>query len=71
MLSLFASTVVLANSIEIPTVDVEEKINTKVVKSVSEEEIKSADLAEALSQNIPSISLVRRSGIANDIILRG
>jgi len=71
MLSIFASTVVLANSIEIPTIDVEEKVNIKVVKSVSENEIKSADLAEALTQNIPSISLVRRSGIANDIILRG
>ena len=33
--------------------------------------IKSADLAEALSKNVPSISIVRRSGIANDIILRG
>ncbi|NOX10074.1 MAG: TonB-dependent receptor [Gammaproteobacteria bacterium] len=38
---------------------------------VSGEEVKSADLAEALSRNLPGISLVRRSGIANDIILRG
>ncbi len=44
---------------------------TKVVKNVSGEEVKSADLAEALNRNIPSISLIRRSGIANDISLRG
>jgi len=71
LLSLAATTFLLANEVEVPTVNVQEKVNTKVVKSVSENEIKSADLAEALTQNIPSISLVRRSGIANDIILRG
>ena len=46
-------------------------VNTKVVKNVSGEEVKSADLADALSRNIPSISMIRRSGIANDITLRG
>ena len=71
MLSIFTSMSLFGNSIDLPSIDVEEKVNTKVVKSISENEIKSADLAEALSQNIPSISLVRRSGIANDIILRG
>ena len=44
---------------------------TKVVKNVSGEEVKSADLAEALNRNVPSVSLIRRSGIANDISLRG
>ena len=34
-------------------------------------EIKSADVAEAIARNIPSIALVRRSGIANDIVVRG
>jgi iron complex outermembrane receptor protein len=38
---------------------------------ISGKEVKSADLAEALSKKVPSVSLVRRSGIANDIILRG
>ncbi len=71
LLSIVTATFLLANEVEVPTVNVEEKVNIKVVKSVSENEIKSADLAEALSQNIPSVSLVRRSGIANDIILRG
>ena len=52
-------------------ISVNEKGSTQVVKNISGEEIKSADLAEALNKNVPSISLVRRSGIANDIILRG
>ena len=38
---------------------------------ISGKEVKSADLAEALFKKVPSVSLVRRSGIANDIILRG
>jgi iron complex outermembrane receptor protein len=41
------------------------------LSDVSGEEVKSADVADALSRNVPGISLVRRSGIANDVILRG
>lgn len=70
----FITTAVLLNASEINTLEtitVSQKVNTKIVKNISNEEIKSADLAEALSKNIPSISIVRRSGIANDIILRG
>ncbi|MEJ2467200.1 MAG: TonB-dependent receptor [Candidatus Thiodiazotropha sp.] len=52
---------------ELPTISVE---STKL-SDVSGEEVKSADLAEALGKKVPSISVVRRSGIANDIILRG
>jgi len=52
-------------------IEISETVNKKVVNDVSKEEIKSADLAETLAKNIPSVSLVRRSGIANDIILRG
>jgi len=52
-------------------ISITEKGTTQVVKNISGEELKSADLAEALHKNVPSISLVRRSGIANDIILRG
>ncbi|CAA6825781.1 MAG: TonB-dependent receptor [uncultured Sulfurovum sp.] len=44
---------------------------TQIVKNISGEELKSADLAEALHKNVPSISIIRRSGIANDILLRG
>ncbi len=52
-------------------IDVVEEMTTEVVENVSGEEVKSADLAEALNNNIPSISLIRRSGIANDVTLRG
>ena len=52
-------------------ISVTEKATTQVLKNISGEELKSADLADALQKNVPSISLIRRSGIANDIILRG
>ncbi|NVJ53326.1 MAG: TonB-dependent receptor [Campylobacteraceae bacterium] len=65
-LSLLAS-----ETIDLPTLEVSEKVNKKVVNNISSEQIKSADLAETLAKKVPSISLVRRSGIANDIILRG
>ncbi len=52
---------------DLPTIEVE---STKL-SDVSGEEVKSADLAEALTKKVPGISVVRRSGIANDIILRG
>ncbi len=52
---------------ELGTIEVE---STKL-SDVSGEEVKSADLAEALMRKVPGISMVRRSGIANDIILRG
>jgi len=72
-LSLVCASVVLsANETNVlEQISVVEKANTKIVKDVSNEQIKSADLAEALTKNISSISIVRRSGIANDIILRG
>ena len=72
-LSLCCASIVLqANETQtLEAISIEEKVNTKIVKDISNEQIKSADLAEALTKNIPSISIVRRSGIANDIILRG
>ena len=66
-LSLACSAVLSAADIEIDTIAVE----STTLEDVSGEEIKSADTAEALAKKVPSISLVRRSGIANDIILRG
>ncbi|PKN14974.1 MAG: TonB-dependent receptor, partial [Deltaproteobacteria bacterium HGW-Deltaproteobacteria-24] len=71
-LSLLCATVLCANeSVVVDSIHVNETITSKVVKNVSSEQIKSADLAEALSKNVSSVSLVRRSGIANDILLRG
>ena len=68
------TTAILLNASEVTTLDtisVVETANSEIVKNVSDEQLKSADLAEALSKNVPSVSIVRRSGIANDIILRG
>jgi len=70
-LSLACLVAMNAAAQDLGKIEVSEKINNKIVSDVSTEEIKSADLAEALSKNIPSVSIVRRSGIANDIILRG
>ncbi len=66
-LSLVCAAVLSAAEVEIDPIAVE----STTLEDVSGEEIKSADAAEALSHKVPGISLVRRSGIANDIILRG
>ncbi len=47
------------------------EVESTRLSDVSGEEVKSADLADALSKKVPGVSLVRRSGIANDVILRG
>ncbi len=56
---------------ELNKVTIIEEIDKEIVKDVDQNEIKSADVAEALSRHIPSVNIVRRSGIANDILLRG
>ncbi len=66
-LSMVCAAMLHASDITMDTIDVE----ATVLEDVSGEEIKSADLADALAKQVPNISLVRRSGIANDIILRG
>ncbi|GIU01002.1 membrane protein [Sulfurovum sp. TSL6] len=70
-LSLACSLWMNAAEVELETINVATKVDTEVVKDVSGEDIKSADLAEALFKQSASVSLGRRSGIANDIILRG
>lgn len=71
VLSLALSPLLMAETIELQSVQVEAEVNSVKINDISGEELKSADLAESLTQSVPSISLVRRSGIANDIILRG
>ncbi len=66
-LSLAAAAMLSAAEVTMDAIDVQ----ATTIKDVSGEEIKSADVAEALANKVPSIHLVRRSGIANDIILRG
>ncbi len=63
--SLFAETAQMGK------LTVEGEINKEIVQDVSGKEIKSADLAEALEKKLPSVNMIRRSGIANDILLRG
>ena len=71
MLSLACALSLQAEQVEMGTIDVEAKVDTEVVKDVHGDDIKSADLGEALFKQSPSVSLVRRSGVANDIIVRG
>ena len=70
-LSVVCAVSLQAESVEMGTIDVEAKADTEVIKDVHGEDIKSADLGEALFKQSASVSLVRRSGIANDIIVRG
>jgi len=70
-LSLVLSPMLLAETIELEQAQIEASVNSVKINDISGEELKSADLAESLTKTVPSVSLVRRSGIANDIILRG
>ncbi len=70
-ISLLLSPLLMAETVEMNEVQIDESINSVKINDVSGEELKSADLAESLTQTVPSVSLVRRSGIANDIVLRG
>ena len=62
---------VLQGAEQLEEINVEEKVGTKVVADVYGEELKSSDLAEALGQSVPSMTIIRRSGVANDIVFRG
>ena len=71
-LSLIAASVVVqAAPVALDEIEVEAKVDTEVIKDVSGEEIKSADVAEGLAKESSSVWLVRRSGISNDVIVRG
>ncbi|RXJ79588.1 TonB-dependent receptor [Aliarcobacter skirrowii] len=71
-LSLGLAAILSANeAVKLEQVNIVEKSNSKLIKNINSEELKSADLAEALMKNSANISIVRRNGIANDIILRG
>src|SRR6056300_798742 len=66
-LSLVAITSLAASEIELSKISVE----STTVTEVSENAQVSADLADALYDTVPSIDMNRRSGIANDIYIRG
>jgi iron complex outermembrane receptor protein len=61
----------IVSATELTKIEVTENINDELVGEISTSEIKNADLAEALAKKSTSISMIRRSGIANDIVLRG
>lgn len=67
LISLAAASLIASEKVVLDDITVQ----SSALGDVSTEEIKSADTAEALAKQVPSITLVRRSGIANDIILRG
>lgn len=66
-LSLVALCFVNAQATELESISVESTYITEVAKKAQ----KSADVAEAISTQVPSVDMNRRSGIANDIIIRG
>ena len=66
-LSLAVVTLLNANEIQLPKINVE----STTITEVSQNAQVSADLAQALSGSVPSIDMNRRSGIANDVYIRG
>ena len=66
-LSIVLISTLNASEFELNEVSVESTIITEVAENAQV----SADLAQALSSSVPSIDMNRRSGIANDIFIRG
>jgi len=66
-LSLLAVSALYSADITLDPIDVESTIVTDVAQKAQT----SADLAQALSDNVPAIDMNRRSAIANDILIRG
>jgi len=67
ILSLLTISALGASEIELSPISVESTTLTEVAQKAKT----SADVADALSQSVPSIDMSRRSGIANDIFIRG
>ncbi|WP_457606077.1 TonB-dependent receptor [Nitratifractor sp.] len=56
---------------DLGAIDVNATFTTSTVTDVSGEEVQNADVAAALARTLPSLSMIRRSAIANDIVVRG
>ncbi len=67
LLSLATISLLHAGDITLSPINVESTTLTDVAQNVKT----SADVADALSQNVPGVDMSRRSGIANDILIRG
>lgn len=70
-LSLVVSTILFAETAVLEPVTVVGETFSKEVKDISGEDLRSADLSDALSRQNSSITMIRGSGVANDILLRG
>ena len=70
-LSIVATSLLVANSTDLGEVEIKDSVVKTTVENVYLEEVKSADVAEALASDSASVELIRRSGVANDILLRG
>ncbi|MGE4455332.1 MAG: TonB-dependent receptor [Arcobacteraceae bacterium] len=70
LISAVAASLLVANEADLGTISVSENGVSQKIENVSGEDLKSADLAEALSKNSSSVNLIRRSGIANDVLVR-
>ncbi|MGZ9267487.1 MAG: TonB-dependent receptor [Sulfuricurvum sp.] len=75
LLSLAAVAALATESITIQKITVEASVPKADAKNVSADEMvkfsRQSDLGEMLSNTLPEITLVRNSGVGNDIILRG
>ena len=67
LLSALAASTLSATEIQLETLGVESTRITEVAQNAQT----SADVAQALSDSVPSIDMSRRSGIANDVFIRG
>ncbi|MEA1983664.1 MAG: TonB-dependent receptor [Campylobacterota bacterium] len=66
-LSLLAVSSLYGADVELQKISVESTLITEVAQNAQT----SADVAQALSDKVPSIDMSRRSAIANDILIRG
>ena len=66
-LSLLLFSSLYSSEIELSPINIESTTITEVAQNAQT----SADVAEALSTSVPSIDMSRRSGIANDVLIRG
>jgi len=66
-LSLLTIVSLYAQEVQLAPINVESTVITEVAQNAQT----SADTAVALSKDLPSIDMIRRSGIANDVLIRG
>ncbi len=66
-LSMLTISALSATEIELAPIDIQSTTITEVAQKAQT----SADVATALSSSVPSIDMSRRSGIANDVFIRG